>query len=409
MSGRKIAVLAIWITSVPALVGLGFAAMSTNASFIIPHWVPYFFFYLSGADLIAFIIWLLFPILKRLNLKQIKRRKMITAFGILFIIIGVGMVLLGQLNHKVQSSTTTQTTASISQNLIKEINDFLADRNLNRPKVSTSIQTQDDLYKSWQQSVAYSDETNYIFTTTYRQRVIDLAYQFNRLGIITQDELKELEWFVQPDYPSTDWALQDLEKFNSRLPSNSSLAIPSTPITPTSPPTSSISKALTFVDESQISPDQIVVLSLGTNINSCKWSYLKSGNILPPLLSGFDIGVGEEFGRLFVNASVYNPLDKSTPIKVTRNSVSVTPPNWDKNYDDGAFEVVNDKGDPVFQVIYMSPFYVVVNGIFPQPNGGVSWVSDNDVRGVDPFHTSEVFKLNPIFRYPSSLFPSVRK
>ncbi|MDD5311466.1 MAG: hypothetical protein PHO26_00325 [Dehalococcoidia bacterium] len=55
------------------LVGLGFAAMSTNPLFVVPIWVPVLFFILAGLTILALVIYVLFPKIKQGGSKRINQ------------------------------------------------------------------------------------------------------------------------------------------------------------------------------------------------------------------------------------------------------------------------------------------------------------------------------------------------
>jgi membrane protein implicated in regulation of membrane protease activity len=58
MTSNDWTVIGILAAVVLALIGLGFAAMSTNAPFVVPVWVPYVFFALAVLALIALIVYI---------------------------------------------------------------------------------------------------------------------------------------------------------------------------------------------------------------------------------------------------------------------------------------------------------------------------------------------------------------
>lgn len=109
-------------------------------------------------------------------------------------------------------------------------------------------------------------------------------------------------------------------------------------------------------------------------------------------------------GRLYLDVSVYGNKD-FTPIVIKDNVATVLPSNWDKNHDDYAYEVVNENGDPIFQLIYKTQFSIVLNGIFPFPGGFILADKSGFRTGNSPF---EVLHLDQIFKYPSSQFQGQR-
>ena len=171
-----------------------------------------------------------------------------------------------------------------------------------------------------------------------------------------------------------------------------------------SPPTSepTLPGMPTFIDASKIDPSQELDFEFGTNHMIYKWSDFESNAgtpMIPVSLNGLVPFRPHTFGgKLYVDISVYGGKD-STPISIKDNVATVIPSDWDKNQDDYAYEVVNENGDPIFQLIYVSQFHIVVNGIFPFP-GGLVWASKSGMEiNPSPF---KVFHLDPIFKYPSS-------
>lgn len=165
-----------------------------------------------------------------------------------------------------------------------------------------------------------------------------------------------------------------------------------------------VSCSRTFIDRSQVDPSQKVSFSLGKGGIHFGYtlSELESGAKIPFYLDGpipFEVRV--DGGEFRVRVSVYGGGD-APPIEIDGIQFLVRPPKWDKNYDGNAFEVVNENGDPVFQLICETPYHIVVNGIFPLPEGNLIWANESGVV----FNPSrfEVFHLKPIFKYPSSKY-----
>jgi hypothetical protein len=161
-----------------------------------------------------------------------------------------------------------------------------------------------------------------------------------------------------------------------------------------------------FVDASQINPSQEVDIVWGTNTFVYKWSDF-TGNNTPMTIASLGGLVPFNphiFGsKLYLDVSVWDGTN-FTPITIKDNIANVLPANWDKNYDDYAYEVVNEEGDPIFQIIYETQFKIVVNGIFPFP-GGIVIADDSGIHINAPFDT---LHLKPIFKYPSKDNQGVR-
>jgi hypothetical protein len=111
-----------------------------------------------------------------------------------------------------------------------------------------------------------------------------------------------------------------------------------------------------------------------------------------------------ENGRLYVDVHLYDNGPTSTPLQIVHNEVSV-PPDWDKNFDDTALEIVDDKLIPRFQLSYKSKYVVEVNGIFAT-EGGLCSLTPNGMRFMRPPPVVVTPDLVPprLFKYPSRLY-----
>jgi len=159
----------------------------------------------------------------------------------------------------------------------------------------------------------------------------------------------------------------------------------------------------TFVDESHIDPNQGLYLTVGGGYlyGFSNWKSLNyEESFTFTLENGAKFTIYPQNGRVYLDTEVYaGPYNP--PIKIHGMSYVVTPPNWDENYDANKFEVVNQDGDPVFQVIYPYQFMIMVFGIFPGPKG-VYWATPSGGMYHSEF---DVYHLAPIFKYPSSKYP----
>jgi hypothetical protein len=106
-------------------------------------------------------------------------------------------------------------------------------------------------------------------------------------------------------------------------------------------------------------------------------------------------------GKLCVDCSLYGGAD-SPPASISDFAFTVKPTGWDDNSDDNAFEVVNQKQQPVLQEIYETNYHVIINGYF-YSSWGVYVANEG---GNSYFEVSQnpqiAFSLKPIFKYPSS-------
>jgi len=111
-------------------------------------------------------------------------------------------------------------------------------------------------------------------------------------------------------------------------------------------------------------------------------------------------------GKLFVDTALWSGPDKPL-IEIKHNEFTVRAFGWDRNSDNQALEIVDDRKRVMFQLIYDAPYKVTVNGIVPT-NAGV-WLAgpEGTIQGASPEQIAK-FALRPIFKYPSNQFPGVR-
>ena len=108
-----------------------------------------------------------------------------------------------------------------------------------------------------------------------------------------------------------------------------------------------------------------------------------------------------EEGNLYADVEVYQGAGLPS-IKIIKNKLIDKPHNWDKNSNETALEIVDDKYRPIYQFIYKTPEHIVVNGIFPSP-AGLILANDNGMVLNPTLPTT--FKLERIFNYPSWKYP----
>lgn len=108
-----------------------------------------------------------------------------------------------------------------------------------------------------------------------------------------------------------------------------------------------------------------------------------------------------EADKLYVDALLYYAPDKP-PLHLVHNELKGRPPQWDRNFDDSAIEIVDDKLTPRFQMIYMDTRTVVVHGVFQFPDGAAVFGSER----ADYYTGSREKGINipRIFEYPSRLY-----
>lgn len=129
---------------------------------------------------------------------------------------------------------------------------------------------------------------------------------------------------------------------------------------------------------------------------------LRKQKVMPLDLNGYyPVIAYVEGNKLYADVTVYGGSGKP-PIEIKHNEFAVRPLNWDKNSNQKALEIVNEKQEPVFQMIYKSETHLVINGIFPF-TGGVMFVNEKGMlhNPIPPVK----FSIKRIFKYPSLEYP----
>lgn len=145
-------------------------------------------------------------------------------------------------------------------------------------------------------------------------------------------------------------------------------------------------------------------LVFGGNTAVFSLQLLRSTRLTPFTLNGVAPIVYVEDNRFYADVKLLGPDNKSL-VEVRRNHLTVTPLRWDSARSKNAFEVVNEQGDVVFQIIYKKPSTIIINGIFPVPNrlGWVTYFNELRMYGAIPATEPppQGFPLKAIFRYPT--------
>jgi hypothetical protein len=86
-------------------------------------------------------------------------------------------------------------------------------------------------------------------------------------------------------------------------------------------------------------------------------------------------------------------------VEIEKNQLAHLPTGWDRNSNERAVEIVDERQRPIFQMIYEPPNRVIVNGVF---------VSDSSVvpiqvnQAIIPIQPEAITYPSRIFKYPSS-------
>jgi hypothetical protein len=103
--------------------------------------------------------------------------------------------------------------------------------------------------------------------------------------------------------------------------------------------------------------------------------------------------------KLYVNTILYGSPTLAA-VEIKHNEFIVRPPQWDRNFDDTALEIVDENLLPRLQLVYKTPRTVVINGIFKFSGGLVLMEEDGLTYNPSSFKP----KFRRIFKYPSRLY-----
>jgi hypothetical protein len=133
---------------------------------------------------------------------------------------------------------------------------------------------------------------------------------------------------------------------------------------------------------------------------------LRQGPVEPFSIGGYSpVTLRMAKDTILLTVKVWSARGQS-PIEVINNEFVVRPPQWDKNSTAKALEVVNEKGLPVFQLIRQTSSHLIVNGVFPFPNG--MFIATDKLLVLNPSENTlreTLASLTPIFKYPSWKYP----
>jgi hypothetical protein len=113
----------------------------------------------------------------------------------------------------------------------------------------------------------------------------------------------------------------------------------------------------------------------------------------------FPVTLYAEGDVLYADLTLASPSSK-TAIQIRKNEFTVES-GWDKNSSANAFEVVNEVGEVVFQLVRKSKTEMNLTGVF---YGREGWVCFSEQR-VQLVNSLPNCHLTPIFRYPSWKYP----
>lgn len=133
---------------------------------------------------------------------------------------------------------------------------------------------------------------------------------------------------------------------------------------------------------------------------------------IPAIINGLmPVSLCAENDRILADVKLWD--DPTRPrAEVIHNHFAIQPTGWDWNFDDEAFEAVDEQQRPMLQLIYRSPSEIDVRGLFI--TGGLAWLftDKESVMGLPfPMLESEMaaHPITRIFKYPREKFPHVRE
>ena len=105
--------------------------------------------------------------------------------------------------------------------------------------------------------------------------------------------------------------------------------------------------------------------------------------------------------NLYVDVNTFGN-DKLPPLQIEHNQLKKLPQGWDVNYLNGyALEVVNERQEPIIQLIYNNLYHVIINGWITYPNG---FAFTNGIITYFDEYPSSSEALKRLFKYPSSAY-----
>jgi len=164
----------------------------------------------------------------------------------------------------------------------------------------------------------------------------------------------------------------------------------------------------TFRDD----PDYFIVAAAGNSMNVGP----QNNSSTPQHIARLDELYVDAFvdnGQLKLNIGLQMGGVWGSPVSLQANTLKMEQPDWDRNYDDSAVEVIDDHQIVRLQVIYITPHSVEVYGVFATVRGDLMLLTPNGFTPLilngpttmkqiqDALKSVPGFPLKPIFKYPS--------
>jgi hypothetical protein len=151
---------------------------------------------------------------------------------------------------------------------------------------------------------------------------------------------------------------------------------------------------------------ETVMFSFGENgvTTTFRLSDLQQSPQAPMFMNNVEIAhLSAEGNKLYVDAKIG---DINAPVvEIKHNQFTSPPPNWDRNSNQQALEIVDENQIPVFQLYYKTPTHIVVNGIF-EYRRNLYLVSNSGIL-MNPTNQEIVTRYlsKRIFKYPAWKYP----
>lgn len=100
--------------------------------------------------------------------------------------------------------------------LISEISQFVADRQLSYPPMTTGAD-RISINEWHQRNAQYSATTNSLFVARFSTKIMDIGYDSHEQGLLVGKEWDHFKRITQPDYPVIHWILGALKEYRAKL------------------------------------------------------------------------------------------------------------------------------------------------------------------------------------------------
>ena len=159
----------------------------------------------------------------------------------------------------------------------------------------------------------------------------------------------------------------------------------------------------------EVPPEQLTIpkeFMVDVGSNRSMVSYEKMRDRIPlEYITGLQLGPipltvhFNDKGEMLVNADIYFS-DRKVGAKISNNNFYVSIPDWDRNWDESAFEIIDENNKVVFQITRIKENYLKIRGILWTTTGHKYAIADNGIYGSKKIQ--EATPTKPLFVYPSA-------